>query len=73
MFFTLSFNRLSTGPSALYCRKPITMAREKKHSEIDSVGVGAMTYLCNDSNYMQHNIQFTFRFEKLYILVSCSI
>lgn len=30
MFFALSFNRLSTGPSALYCRKPITMAREKK-------------------------------------------
>ena len=30
MFFALSFNRLSTEPSALYCRKPITMAREKK-------------------------------------------
>ena len=43
MFFALSFNRLSTEPSVLYCRKPITMAREKQHSEIDSVGVGAMT------------------------------
>lgn len=32
MFFALSFNRLSTGPSALYCRKPITMAREKKNT-----------------------------------------
>lgn len=60
MFFALSFNRLSTERSALYCRKPITMAREKKHSEIDSVGVGAMTYLCNDSNYMQHNIQLVY-------------
>ena len=30
MFFPLSFNRLSTEPSALYCRKPITMARGKK-------------------------------------------